>query len=128
MIVLDTHAWLWWAAAPEKLSARARAAIEATPQRGVCAISAWEIAMLVEKRRLRLDRDVLAWLLQALGEDGMVLLPLTPEISVGAAGLGRGFPGDPADRMILATARHFDAPLVTKDARLRSFPDLPAIW
>ena len=57
MIVLDTHAWIWWVAVPDKLSARAHHAIDAAEALGVCAISCWEVAMLVARRRLEFDRE-----------------------------------------------------------------------
>jgi PIN domain nuclease of toxin-antitoxin system len=128
VIVLDTHAWIWWVAEPEKLSARARHAIDAAETLGVCAISCWEVAMLVARRRLELDRDVLLWIRQALAVPRVTLLPLTPEICVASVPLERGSPADPADRMIAASALEHRAPVVTKDARLRSMPLLETVW
>ena len=127
MIVLDTHAWIWWVAEPEKLSARARHAIDAAETLGVSAISCWEVAMLVARRRLELDRDVLLWIRQALAVPRVTLLPLTPEICASVP-LERGLPADPADRMIVASAREHHAPIVTKDARLRSMLELETVW
>ncbi len=128
LIVLDTHAWVWWAAEPKRLSARAGRAIEDCDEIGVSAISAWEVAMLVAKGRLTLDRDVLVWVRQALALLGVVLVPLSPEIAVASAALGADFPGDPADRIVVATALRHHAPLVTRDRRLRSVPSLKTIW
>jgi PIN domain nuclease of toxin-antitoxin system len=128
LIVLDTHAWIWWAAEPGKLSAKARAAIEASDTLGVCAVSCWEVAMLVAKGRLELDREVLVWLRQALALERLELCALTPQIAVGASRLPETFPGDPADRMIAATAASRRAGLVSKDARLRNLPDVRTIW
>ena len=127
MIVLDTHAWIWWTADPDRLSTRARHAIEQATDVGVAAISCWEVAMLVEKARLELDRDVLLWIRQALAQPRCTLLPLTAEIAVAAARLGDGG-GDPADRLIAATALGRRAPLVTKDQRLRRSKSLHTIW
>lgn len=128
MIVVDTHALLWWKSSPRKLGRKARSALENATEVGVAAISCWEIAMLVYKQRLHLDRDVLVWIKQALAQPTTTLLPLLPEIAVQAASLGgRGF-GDPADRLIVATALHFRCPLVTKDRTLRAVPALQTIW
>lgn len=128
MIVLDTHAWIWWAAEPRRLSMRAREAIAQAESLGVAAISCWEIAMLVAKGRLELDRDILVWLRQALALPRVVTLPLTPEIAVASSRLPEDFPGDPADRMIAAAALENRAPVVTKDARLRGWNGLKTIW
>lgn len=127
MIVLDTHAWIWWAAEPKRLSRAARAAIEKEPTRGVCAISVWEVAMLVERGRLTLDRKIGAWVEQALDLPGVEVLALTPEISLEAARSPLAH-GDPADRMIAATALVHRARLVTKDARLGEMKGLQTVW
>lgn len=84
--------------------------------------------MLVARGRLGFDRDVLLWVKQALALPGMALLPLTPEVAVRAAALDPAFPGDPADRMIAATALERGAPLLTKDRRLRSYKEIRTIW
>ena len=128
MIVLDTHAWIWWSAESPRLSSRARSAIERADALGICAISCWETAMLVAKGRLRLDRDALVFVRQALALPRVELLPLTPEVAVAAAAFASEFPGDPADRMIAATALQAGAPVVSKDARLRSLRELKTIW
>jgi PIN domain nuclease of toxin-antitoxin system len=127
LIVLDTHAWIWWVAEPGKISARARHAIDAADALGICAISCWEVAMLVAKDRLELDRDVLLWIRQALALPRVALLPLTAEICVASALLLES-PADPADRIIAASALEHRAPVVTKDARLRSMRRLETIW
>lgn len=128
MIVLDTHAWIWWAASPGRLSSRARAAIDSSGAIGVAAISVWELAMLVAKKRLELDRDVLAWARQALALPRVALLPLTPEIAVASCALPEGFAGDPADRIIVSTAREIGAAVVSKDARLRGLGSVKTVW
>jgi PIN domain nuclease of toxin-antitoxin system len=128
VILLDTHAWIWWAASPARLSSRARAAIETAGDLGVAAISVWEVATLVAKGRLELDRDVLVWVRQALALPRVVLQPLTPEIAVASASLPEEFPGDPADRIIGASAQLLGVPVVSKDARLRALTRLRVIW
>jgi PIN domain nuclease of toxin-antitoxin system len=129
VIVLDTHAWLWWLAEPTKLSPAARHAIDEAETIGVSAISSWEIAMLVKRRRISLDREVVAWVRQALAPRRVVSQPLSSDIAV-AAGLldGDGFPGDPADRFIYATAQAHRARLVTRDAKLRRFDTRTTVW
>jgi PIN domain nuclease of toxin-antitoxin system len=128
VIVLDTHAWIWWSAGSPRLSARARNAIEQADALGVCAISCWETAMLVAEGRLRLDREALVFVRQALALPRVELLPLTPEAAVAAASFAAEFPGDPADRMIAATALAAGAAVVSKDARMRSVRQLKTIW
>jgi len=129
VILLDTHAWIWWAAeTPRRLTARARRAIEDSPSIAVSAISPWEVAMLVAKGRLELDRDVLVWIRQALALPRVTLVPLTPEIAVRSTRLGAGFPGDPADRIIVASARELGASLVTKDQVLRRAEGVRTVW
>jgi len=128
LILLDTHAWVWWAAEPGKLSTRARKAIETSDEIGVSAISPWEVATLVARGRLALDRDVLIWVRQALALPKLILVPLSPEITVDSTSFGPGFPGDPADRILGATALRLRIPLVTRDRRLRAEKALQTIW
>jgi PIN domain nuclease of toxin-antitoxin system len=128
VIVVDTHAWIWWATESRGLSAAARRALSETREIGVPAISCLEVAAAVARDRLRLDRDVLAWLRTALALPRVVLLPLVPEIAVAAVDLGPAFPGDPGDRLIVATAAHHRARLVTKDDRLRKWDRARTFW
>lgn len=129
MVVLDTHVWLWWVAAPDQLSRPAARAIAGAETIGVSAISCWEVTMLHSKRRIALDRQPARWVRQALSRRGILAIPLTPPLAVAAAALGsEGFQGDPADRMIYATARDVGAPLVTKDERMREFDSRGTLW
>jgi PIN domain nuclease of toxin-antitoxin system len=129
VIVLDTHVWLWWTAAPEKLSPAAREAIDSAAGIGIASISGWEIARLERRGRIALDRDVAAWVKQALAQPRVSELPLTADVAVAAALLdAERFPGDPADRFIHATARAARAPLVTRDERLRAAEPVGTIW
>jgi PIN domain nuclease of toxin-antitoxin system len=129
VIVLDTHAWLWWLAEPSRLSRAARRAIDEAETIGVSAISAWELAMLVRRRRISLDRDVGAWVRQALVPARVRQHPLTADVAVAAGMLdGGGFPGDPADRFIYATAQAMRAPLVTRDEAIRGYDARTTVW
>ncbi len=128
MIVVDTHAWIWWATGSRGLSAPARRALSEAREIGVPAVCCLEVAAAVARDRLRLDRDVLAWLQTALALPRVVLLPLVPEIAVAAVELGPAFPGDPGDRLVFATAVHHRARLVTKDGRLRKWDRSRTLW
>lgn len=129
MIVLDTHAWLWWVSSPEKLSPAARDAMEGARELGVSPISCWELATKVAQGKLRLDREIDVWVHQALARPRLRVAELLPEIAVAAGGLGaEGFHGDPADRMIVATAMHHDSLLVTKDQAIREFEPVRSVW
>jgi len=129
VILLDTHAWVWWISEPDKLSPRARAAIDYARAIGVSPISAWEIATKAARGRLQLDRDPAVWVVQALARPRVELAALTAEIAVAAGRLGEGgFHGDLADRLIAATAIAHGAELVTKDERIRAYPGVRTLW
>ncbi|HEV2973660.1 MAG TPA: type II toxin-antitoxin system VapC family toxin [Solirubrobacteraceae bacterium] len=129
MIVLDTHAWLWWLTAPERLSTQAQEAIERAPSVGISTLSAWEVAMLVVRGRISLDRDVRLWVGQALADPRVESIAPSADVAV-AAGLldTRTFPGDPVDRLIYATARSTGATLVTRDEAIRAFDPASTLW
>lgn len=128
VVVLDTHAWLWHVAAPKRLSAKARTAIASSERLGVCTISCWEVAMLERGGRIALDRGVREWVALALSLERVEAIPLSPEIALDAALGPEGFPGDPADRIIYATARRLGGRLVTKDGALRRFDPDTTLW
>jgi PIN domain nuclease of toxin-antitoxin system len=129
--LLDTHAWLWWATQDPRLSRRARAAIN-TAQRDndvwLSLISVWEIAKKVEKRQLTFDRPLNDWLDAATTMPGLQLAELTRPILVDSCALQRPFVGDPADQIIVATARHHGAVIVTKDRKIRQYPHARSVW
>lgn len=128
MIVLDTHAWLWWASQPDKLGRAGRREIGRATRIGVPAICTLEIAFGAARGRIVLDRPTLDWLQDALALPRVELLPLTPAVAVKAAELPAGFPGDPADRVIAATAILHSALLVTKDDRIKAFAGVRCAW
>jgi PIN domain nuclease of toxin-antitoxin system len=127
VILLDTHAWLWWCGESRKLSARARRAIDESERLFVSSISCLEIATAVQKGRIRLNRDVLLWLRQAAARPKVELVPISLEIAVAAAQL-QGMHGDSADRLIVATAQELNVLLLTKDRRLRRLRHVSSVW
>ncbi len=127
MIVIDTHVWIWWASDPEKLSRRAAQEIRRAKQIGVCAISCWEFTTALSKGRITVDREPLAWLLEALALPSVELLPLSPAVAARANQLG-SFHGDPADRMIVATTLLESATLITKDTKIHDYPAIRCVW
>ena len=131
MIVLDTHTLVWWVTGDVALSKKARKEIEREQAGGsiiVSAISAWEIAMLVAHGRLVLSMDVSSWLTTVAEIDAVRFYPVDVEIAAKSVGLPGEFHKDPADRMIVATARKFAAPLLTKDDKILSYPHVKTIW
>jgi PIN domain nuclease of toxin-antitoxin system len=129
VIVLDTHAWLWWTSEPTRLSDAAQIAIDRATSIGVSTLSAWEVAMLAARGRIALDREIGLWVRQALAEARVEALAPSAEIAV-AAGLldSKGFPGDPIDRLIYATALATKARLVTRDTAIRAFDPELTVW
>ena len=123
MVVLDTHIWIWWVHADPSLPASVRTLLDASEQTGlaVSAISCWEVAKLVEHGRLILPCPVLDWLRQALSYPGIRLVDLSPRICVESTRLPGEFHRDPADQIIVATARILDVPLVTVDGKILQY-------
>jgi PIN domain nuclease of toxin-antitoxin system len=127
-LLLDTHVLHWWASEPDRLSASATQAIESADELAVSAISWYELAWLARHDRIAVAIPVRSWL-EALAT-GIRTVPITPPIAATAVELPESFPGDPADRMIYATAVERGWELVTKDRRLRNHrhPRRLAIW
>ena len=124
VLLLDTHVWLWLVGGAEPLKRPVLSAVEGAARRGrirVSAISVWEVAMLEAKGRIRLSKDCLAWVQEALSAPGTSLVPLTPEIAVESSRLPGEFHGDPADRILVATARLLGATLLTRDERILAY-------
>jgi PIN domain nuclease of toxin-antitoxin system len=128
LIVLDTHTWVWWVSCPDWLSAVARNLIDESEQLAVSPISLWEVATLVRRGRLKLNRDVEIWTRQALARPRLELIPISIDIALQAGGLPESVRGDPADRLIVATALMKRAKLVTKDARLHELQSVTCVW
>lgn len=127
MIVADTHALIWWINEPRNLSARAREAIDASPLIGVSSITCFEVARLAARNRITIDVGAMDWLQNVLALDRITLLPVSVDIAVEAGYLPDSV-RDPADRIIVATARHHGVPLVTKDGRIAASQLVPTVW
>lgn len=131
MILLDTHAWIWWVAEPDKLSPKAIGAIRAAEnEKEVCVatISCWEIAMLVAKERIGFTMDVEEWLEKSLRLPEMRLLELTPRIAVLSTRLTGNPPSDPADRILIATSKVHHCPIVSRDQAIRDYAHVESVW
>ena len=129
--LLDTHAWIWWSMHPQKLSGRVRSLIS-TPSRYeellLSAISPWEFAKLLEKRRLAISCGVEEWILRALEIPKLRLVPLSPALAYRSTVLPQPFHDDPADQIIVATAREENATVLTSDERIRSYSHCRSMW
>lgn len=124
LILLDTHIWLWLAAGTQPLSPEARQAIAIAAGSGnlrVAAMSIWEIAMLAARNRIILGKPTADWVEQALSAPGLTLEPLRPAIAIDSCYLPAGFRSDPADALIVATARVLGATLMTRDRRILDY-------
>lgn len=121
-LLLDTHVWIWlMEGSPGRLSAAVVRTIEEAAEEGLVRIhplSVWEVGMLVRKGRLSLAGPVERWVEEALAVGGVTLTPMTAAMALEAAALPEPFPGDPVDRMLVATARLLGATLVTADRRI----------
>jgi PIN domain nuclease of toxin-antitoxin system len=129
VILLDTHIWVWWVDGNPHLTAAQRGHVEAheTTGLGVSVISCWEVAKLVERKRLELRCPVAEWIEQALAYPGVRLLYLTPRIAVESTQLPGTFHRDPADQIIVATSRIRGCPLLTSDGRILAYPHVKTL-
>ena len=133
-LLLDTHALLWWQAKSKKLSRRAASEIKRADAILVSAVTCWEVATLLSRGRLTLDRSIEQWLDDMEAEPRIELVPLHPRAAVRARELHEaGFHDDPGDRLIYATALEHMVPLATADDRIREFaeerqPSVRVIW
>lgn len=128
--LLDTHAWVWWICGDARLTARERDALDNLPahERPVLAeISLWEVAMLVERGRLELDMDLENWLALAAAPATVELVRITPAIAAEVARLPERFHRDPADRLIVATARMRKLHVLTRDRKITGARLVP-LW
>jgi PIN domain nuclease of toxin-antitoxin system len=121
-LLLDTHFWIWWLTPRSPLKPAERNALDAAAEAGgVClaAISLWEAQLLHSKQRLELPLPFSDWLTRATESRILTVLPLDRDVVVALDALPPNFPGDPADRLIVATARTHSIPLATRDRAIR---------
>ncbi len=126
-LLLDTHVWLWLEAGSDELSPGTRGAISGALGAGllrIAAISLWELALLASHGRVVLGKPTNLWLEAALAEPGPVVEPLSARVAIETYDLPGDFHRDPADRMIVATARVTNAILMTRDRQILAYSEL----
>lgn len=132
MIVIDTHILIWWVSEDQQLSPKAKIAIDNEIEAGgdmlVSSITAWEIAMLVEKGRLTLSMDVDSWIGIGGNIEHVRFIPVDNKVAIESTRLFGEFQKDPADRMIVAFARTLSAKLVTEDEKIRAYRHVKTVW
>lgn len=130
MLVMDTHTWFWSLTEPEKLSKASLDFIRRTEtdQRTIASISIWEFAMMVARGWIEIKMTAEQWLDYAIRKTGLRVLELSSKVAVESCELPGDFHGDPADRIIVATARVHGATVVTKDKKILTYPHVKAIW
>lgn len=124
LLLLDTHVWLWLVGGTSDLSETARAMINGAVAAGrlrIAAISLWEVALLAWRDRIILGKSIGLWLEEALADPAPAMDPLSPQIAIESCALPDGFHRDPADRLIVATARVTNATLMTRDRRILEY-------
>ncbi len=128
MIILDTHIWIWWVDNHPRLTQQQQdwIATHQTNGLGVSIFSCWEIAKLVEKNRIGFSLPLEVWFATALAYPGVQLLELTLPIVIQATQLP-GFHNDPADQIIVATAKVYDCPLLTADQKILNYPNVQVL-
>ena len=129
--ILDTHAWIWWNTRPRKLSAKVRSLIAGPrlyEELLLSAISPWEFSKLLEKKRIGISCNPEEWINQALEMPKLRLVPISPAIAYRSTVLPQPFPGDPADQIIVATAREENATILTKDKNIRQYKHVRTLW
>lgn len=127
-VILDSHVIHWWSAEPDRMSASASKAVSDADELAVADISWFELAWLARNERIVVTIPIGSWLQQLARQ--VRTIPVTPAIAATAVSLPSSFPGDPADRLIYATAIENGWRLITKDRRLRTHrhPHPVALW
>ena len=131
MIVLDTHVLIWWISDSEKLSPEALKIIEKEKGNGlilVSSISVWELYMLIKKDRLKLTMDTDSWLEKVESLPFVQFIPVDNQIAAKSVNLPGEFHADPADRIIVATAREKGVDLITSDEKIQNYSHVQCIW
>ena len=123
-ILLDTHTWIWLFSGAQELSQTIIDRINKAGKQGkvfISAISVWELSMLVAKNRVALSQPIDQWVDESFSQPGVNLALLTPKIAIESSFLPGDFHGDPADRIIIATARIKDFILLTRDKKILDY-------
>jgi len=131
MILLDTHAWIWFVSNPELLSEKAKKSIDKALKNKslfVSSISVWEVALLVLKGRLNFTMDVADWIAKSESLSFIQFIPVDNAIALKSVNLTQPFHNDPADRIITATAMAKGFFLVTKDEKILNYKYVKSIW
>ncbi|MGH7099279.1 MAG: type II toxin-antitoxin system VapC family toxin [Stellaceae bacterium] len=126
VLLLDTHIWIWFMLASGELAEGARGMINRAAAAGrlrIAAISLWEAALLAARDRISLGQPLTQWIEGAVSAPGLSVEPLLPRIAIESCCLPDAFHRDPADRMIVATARVTGAALMTRDRRILDYAD-----
>ena len=129
--LLDTHTWIWWHMRPQNLSKKVLSLIGDTGKYSellLSAISPWEFSKLLEKGRLGISCDPEDWIESALDMPKLRFVPLSPVIAYRSTVLPQPFHNDPADQIIVATAREENATILTKDERVLSYQHTLSLW
>jgi PIN domain nuclease of toxin-antitoxin system len=128
--LLDTHVWIWWNSKPSALSPRVKSLIQDVKydELLLASISVWEFSKLLEKKRFTLAMDGKDWINTALDMPRLRLVDLSPEISWQSTRLPQPFHDDPADQIIVATARVEKAVILTADRLIREYPHVRSEW
>jgi len=131
MIILDTHVIIWDALQPEKISKKARKVIDRANDSSeiiIADISLWEIAMLMKKKRLKVDATYIEFISLIRAANHYLIQAITPEIADISVSLTSEVNLDPADRLICATSLFRNVPLITADSNLINAKSIETIW
>lgn len=131
MLILDTHAWIFWVNNPGDIPRRSLTLIDKFMKKNeifISSVSVWEVGLLVTKKRLKLTMDLNDWIKKSEGLSFINFVPVNNEIFIRSIFLSNNFHQDPADRIIVATSNILGARLITKDERIRNSGLTQAIW
>lgn len=129
--LLDTHTWIWWNINPGKLSEKVKMLIydiEGYDELLLSAISPWEFSKLLEKKRLGISCDPEDWIKAALDMPKLRVIQLSPILAYRSTVLPQPFHDDPADQIIVASAREENATILTVDQKILAYEHVKSLW